>query len=102
MSFGRRLRSRKTGNPLGPGMEEAASVVATEQIQPSRTAFAHLILPEGVYVLQPLRRRVRWTADTVDNEDLGRKKSNMCCIFHTRGGEQCPPDDGWNAYEPRG
>ena len=27
-------------------------------------------------------RKVRFTEDTVDNEDLCRKKSKCCCIFH--------------------
>jgi hypothetical protein len=25
---------------------------------------------------------VKWGEDVVDNEDLGRKKSKKCCIFH--------------------
>ncbi len=28
------------------------------------------------------KRRVRWAEDVVDNEDLCRKKSKCCCIFH--------------------
>uniref|UniRef100_A0A1I8AJG6 E3 ubiquitin-protein ligase PPP1R11 n=1 Tax=Steinernema glaseri TaxID=37863 RepID=A0A1I8AJG6_9BILA len=27
------------------------------------------------------RPRVTWTADTVDNEHMGRLKSNCCCIY---------------------
>ena len=27
-------------------------------------------------------RRLRWADDVVDNEDLDRKKSKCCCIFH--------------------
>lgn len=26
--------------------------------------------------------RVRWTEDVIDNEDMGKKKSKICCIFH--------------------
>lgn len=29
------------------------------------------------------RPSVTWTEDTVDNENLGRKKSKICCIFHS-------------------
>ena len=29
-------------------------------------------------------RRVKWTEDTIDNENLGRKKSKKCCIFHKK------------------
>jgi len=25
--------------------------------------------------------RVQWTEDTVDNENLGKRKSKCCCIF---------------------
>jgi hypothetical protein len=35
-------------------------------------------------------RRVHWDTNVVDNENLGRKKSNVCCIFHARNPEQDP------------
>lgn len=28
------------------------------------------------------RSKVRWTEDVVDNENLNKKKSKICCIFH--------------------
>lgn len=56
--------------------------------------------------------RVHWSPGTVDNEDLNRKKSNVCCIFHKddgacdreKGDAGGPEDRGggggeWNAYE---
>ena len=36
------------------------------------------------------KRKVRFTDDTIDNEDLCRKKSKNCCVFHR---SQAPPDD---------
>ena len=39
---------------------------------------------ELVLKLKRRVRRVRFTPDTVDNEDLGRKKSKSCCIFHPK------------------
>lgn len=59
-------------------------------------------------------RRVTWRADTVDNENLGRKKSNICCLFHatseTSDNKPCNDDNDlsekksspsqWNAFEP--
>ena len=30
------------------------------------------------------RKRVTWTEDTVDNEHMGKKKSNICCIYCPR------------------
>ena len=33
--------------------------------------------------LKPRRRqRVRWAEDVEDNEDLCRKKSKCCCVYH--------------------
>ena len=28
------------------------------------------------------RRRIQWAEDVVDNENLGRKSSKVCCIYH--------------------
>lgn len=32
--------------------------------------------------LRARKRRVRWAEDVEDNEELCRKKSKCCCIFH--------------------
>ncbi|CAD8197966.1 unnamed protein product [Paramecium octaurelia] len=51
------------------------------------------------------KRSVQWTEDTVDNEDLGRLKSNICCIYHKPHAEEsessdtCTSDDEINAIE---
>ncbi|EPX70720.1 protein phosphatase inhibitor [Schizosaccharomyces octosporus yFS286] len=39
---------------------------------------------EHVLRLQPESRgrRVRWANNTVDNENMNKKKSKVCCIFH--------------------
>ena len=37
----------------------------------------HLVLK-----LKPRRRKVRFGDDVVDNEELCRKKSKCCCIYH--------------------
>ena len=29
-------------------------------------------------------KRVTWTKDTIDNEHMGKKKSNICCIYCPR------------------
>ena len=28
------------------------------------------------------KKKVTWTADTIDNSKMNRKKSKICCIFH--------------------
>ena len=32
----------------------------------------------------PKRKRVTWSEDTIDNEHMGKKKSNICCIYCPR------------------
>ncbi|KAM3145643.1 hypothetical protein pb186bvf_002189 [Paramecium bursaria] len=54
---------------------------------------------------QKNKGRVQWTEDTVDNEDLNRLKSNICCIYKKPRSEQssssdtCSSDDEVNAIE---
>ena len=60
------------------------------------------------YLALKLPKRVTWSEDTVDNEGMGKKKSNICCIYHR---PKLSPDDpdtsscdscdekGKNAYE---
>ena len=64
--------------------------------------------PEKHYLALKLPKKVTWTEDTVDNEHMGKKKSNICCIYHR---PKLSPDDpdtsscsscdekGKNAYE---
>jgi protein phosphatase 1 regulatory subunit 11 len=44
---------------------------------------------------QDPRPHVRWTEDTVDNENQGRRKSKICCIFKKKRnfGEDSSDDD---------
>ena len=47
-------------------------------------------------------RRVTWTEDTIDNEGMGKLKSNLCCIYHRPGdssSDTCTSDDEGNALE---
>lgn len=34
------------------------------------------------------KKCVTWTEDVVDNENLGRKKTKICCIFHPQNEEE--------------
>ena len=65
--------------------------------------------PEEVtYLALKLPKKVTWAEDTVNNEHMGHKKSNICCIYHR---PKLSPDDsdtsscdscdekGKNAYE---
>ena len=60
------------------------------------------------YLALKLPKKVTWSEDTIDNEHMGHKKSNICCIYHK---PKLSPDDsdtsscdscdekGKNAYE---
>ena len=39
--------------------------------------------PQVTLRLRP-KNRVKWGEDVVDNEGMGKRKSNKCCIFHKR------------------
>ncbi|KAF6214346.1 hypothetical protein GE061_009086 [Apolygus lucorum] len=41
-------------------------------------------------------KQVKWTSETVDNEDLNRKKSKCCCIYEKprNFGESSSEDEG--------
>ncbi|RPB19420.1 hypothetical protein L211DRAFT_634228 [Terfezia boudieri ATCC MYA-4762] len=55
-------------------------------------------IPDGTLRLRggPIQdRRVTWGEDVIDNEELGRKKSKVCCIFRRARsfGESSSEDD---------
>ncbi|KAJ2137979.1 Type 1 phosphatases regulator ypi1 [Coemansia sp. RSA 353] len=76
---------------------------------PVRTGVLHLrgAQPEPEPVEQS--PHVQWADDTVDNENMGRKKSKVCCIYHrprrfdeSDSDSSCASDsdsDGPNDYE---
>lgn len=45
-------------------------------------------------------RRVHWEEGTVDNENLGRKKSNVCCVFHARNPKLDPNSPCFDLEDP--
>jgi protein phosphatase 1 regulatory subunit 11 len=57
--------------------------------------------------LQPRKpkKKVQWNDNVVDNENLGRKRSNICCIYHKprswddSDSEDSDIDDPRNEYE---
>ena len=54
------------------------AAVATLLETTDETTPAHILLK----LKPPRKRRVRFADDVVDNEDLCRKKSKNCCVFH--------------------
>jgi len=50
--------------------------------------------------LKKKKKDLKWSEDVVDNEGLGKKKSNKCCIYHksrafgeSSSEESCSSDD---------
>ena len=64
----------------------SSTATASSSASVSATVTAHLGLdlpPSHLRLkLRARKRVVRWADDVEDNEDLGRKKSKSCCIFH--------------------
>ena len=66
------------------GVSASTTVVTVTTVVAAQTeavAPTHITLK-----LKRRRSRVRWAEDVVDNEDLCRKKSKKCCVFHRSRG----------------
>lgn len=55
---------------------QTGSRTLVETPQETRQGELHLLAPDSA------RPRVRWEQGTVDNENMNKKKSKICCIFH--------------------
>ncbi|KAL1495859.1 hypothetical protein AB1Y20_014503 [Prymnesium parvum] len=49
--------------------------------------------PQQVTLRLRSKRRVRWSSDVVDNEELCRKKSKCCCVYHPPRNADQPSED---------
>ena len=74
---------------LAPGVSSTTTTTVAEAPSSSATEPA---APLVLKLRGKRTRRLRWADDVVDNEDLDRKKSKCCCIFHPSEREA---DDGW-------
>lgn len=62
-----------------PELTTQGSQTQTQAIQ--RSNVLHL-RPDTQKPKSKSRSQVRWTEDVVDNENMNKKKSKICCIFH--------------------
>lgn len=62
-------------------MESKARGSGTQTITEKKTTNNNTTVGT-IRVNQAPRRRVTWTEDTVDNEHMNKRKSNICCIWH--------------------
>jgi hypothetical protein len=56
-----------------------------QEKEESKVEEIKLKVPEKVethYLALKLPKKVKWSEDTIDNEHMGKKKSNICCIYH--------------------
>ena len=85
--------------PMSQPASGAAATWTTLVQEPAATEAFVTAAPAPQHLLVKLRRRVRrvrWAEDVIDNEELCRKKSKCCCIFH----RQRPFDEGYESDEP--
>mmetsp|Transcript_11163 Transcript_11163/g.37922 ORF Transcript_11163/g.37922 Transcript_11163/m.37922 type:complete len:142 (-) Transcript_11163:1357-1782(-) len=56
----------------------------TSGISQTTTASAEQAERSQVTLRLAPRHRVKWSEDVLDNEGMGKRKSNKCCIFHRK------------------
>lgn len=93
-----------TGAWAGPSPLRDVSFVFSLQTQRLLAKPKFLVLPSmSLTVTQTVqklklrrRKKVTWSADTVDNEHMNKKSSKICCIHHSKHGGECKDK---NKYE---
>mmetsp|Transcript_14307 Transcript_14307/g.40699 ORF Transcript_14307/g.40699 Transcript_14307/m.40699 type:complete len:161 (-) Transcript_14307:53-535(-) len=83
------LNGNRDGNAGSAPMNAAGGGTTTQRVATTGTPSATLTItasnspaPEVIPLSLAARPSVRWDADVVDNEGMGRKSSKRCCIFH--------------------
>lgn len=73
---------------LASAAVESQAGASTQTVASAQAPVPQPDTPAGVLhlTLAPKRRKksLKWSQDTVDNENLGKRKSKKCCIFHAR------------------
>ncbi|OMJ67423.1 hypothetical protein SteCoe_35420 [Stentor coeruleus] len=50
--------------------------------------------------LKPEKKNVKFSEDTIDNEEMNKKKSNICCIYRRKDcSSESSGDEDVNDYE---
>ena len=75
-------------------------MITTTTTTTTTTTQTEAAAPKHITVkLRRRRSRVRWAEDVVDNEDMCRKKSKKCCVFHRpRGLDESSGDETDDDY----
>ncbi|XP_067940871.1 E3 ubiquitin-protein ligase PPP1R11-like [Watersipora subatra] len=55
---------------------DVVTLTQTSTVQPSAQQACTLVLRKP-----KTEKKIKWTEETVDNEDMGKKKSKCCCIY---------------------
>ena len=76
--------------------KSASTTKLAEECEATVTSPTRGNLPE----IRLRERRVHWVEGTVDNENLGRKKSNVCCIFHAQNPKLDPNSPCFDPEDP--
>ena len=73
-------------------MDDPFAAVAATVLQEGGEQPSHILLKLKA-PRKERKRRVRFAADVIDNEDLCRKKSKNCCVFHRSQPRDGPEDE---------
>lgn len=81
----------------GSQMVEGSQTVSVEEIRPVLQLRAAESTETRGAQNHSTRPSVRWESDVVDNENMNKKKTKICCIFHPQhefdpDEEECSPD----------
>ncbi|CCC68555.1 hypothetical protein NCAS_0B04710 [Naumovozyma castellii] len=85
-------RSEQEQHVLGSQTVSVEELPSVLQLRANETEIQHERQPT------PARSRVRWEQGTVDNENLNRKKTKICCIFHPQ--EELDENEQHSDHEP--
>jgi protein phosphatase 1 regulatory subunit 11 len=84
--------------------ESASSATTTTTATAASAAGGTALPPSFTVHLAPVRPHLRWAASTVDNENMGKRSSKKCCIFHKRRvfGESSSDEDASDGSDCEG
>lgn len=77
--------ARDTPEATGQALNGSQTQTQTQPQQPQVQPILHLRAPpkeEEKKKKKEKKPRVQWTEDVIDNENMGKKKLKICCIFH--------------------
>lgn len=66
----------------GSQLLEGSQTISVEELRPVLQLRAEESTNSREEQSRPTRPSVRWQSDVIDNENMNKKKTKICCIFH--------------------